>query len=52
MNSYDVIRKQLEPQFKSINLEISDKQYNQIYKYYDLLVDWNKVMNLDRFDLQ
>lgn len=46
MNSYDVIRKQLEPQFKSINLEISEKQYNQIYKYYDLLVDWNKVMNL------
>lgn len=46
MNSYELIRKQLEPQLKSINITISDKQYNQIYKYYDLLVEWNKVMNL------
>lgn len=46
MNSYDAIRKHLEPQLKSIDIELSEKQYKQIYKYYDLLLEWNKVMNL------
>lgn len=46
MNSYEIIRNKLEPQLKSIDIVISDNQYNQIYKYYDLLIEWNKVMNL------
>lgn len=29
-----------------LNIELSEKQYNQIYRYYDLLMEWNKVMNL------
>ena len=46
MNSYEIIRKHLEPQLKSIDIMMTDKQYDQVYKYYDLLVEWNKVMNL------
>lgn len=46
MNSYEIIRKQLEPQLDNIGINISDKQYKQIYQYYDLLLEWNKVMNL------
>jgi len=46
MNSFDIIKNQLEPQLKSINITISEKQYSQIYKYYNMLVEWNKIMNL------
>lgn len=46
MNSIERIKKELSGQFEKLNMEISEKQYNQIYKYYDLLVEWNKVMNL------
>lgn len=28
------------------NLTISDKQYKQLVDYYDLMIEWNKVMNL------
>ena len=32
--------------FKLIDMELSDLQVEQFIKYYDLLVSWNKVMNL------
>lgn len=31
---------------KQFGLELSDKQIEQFSKYYDILVEWNKVMNL------
>lgn len=46
MANYALIHDQLESQLKDIDIVISEKQYNQIYKYYDLLVEWNRVMNL------
>ena len=31
---------------KKIDIELSDHQLEQFQKYYELLVEWNKVMNL------
>jgi len=31
---------------KELNISISDIQLEQLNKYYELLVEWNKVMNL------
>lgn len=31
---------------KELNIELSEMQHNQLYRYYELLVEWNKVMNL------
>ncbi len=33
-------------ELKIINIELSEKQINQLEKYYELLIEWNKVMNL------
>ena len=33
-------------QLKELNIELSDLQLEQFYKYYELLIEWNKVMNL------
>ena len=33
-------------ELKKINIEINDTQLNQLKKYYELLVEYNKVMNL------
>lgn len=46
MSSHEIIRDHLETSLQRINITLSNDQYNQIYKYYDLLVEWNKVMNL------
>ncbi|RKM54923.1 16S rRNA (guanine(527)-N(7))-methyltransferase RsmG [Butyrivibrio sp. X503] len=32
--------------FKSLGVELSDKQLTQFDKYYELLIKWNEVMNL------
>lgn len=32
--------------FRKINIELSDKQVSQFIKYYEMLVEKNKVMNL------
>ena len=32
--------------FRKINIELSDKQISQFIKYYEMLVEKNKVMNL------
>lgn len=29
-----------------LNIELSDNQYNQFIKYYEMLIKWNEVMNL------
>lgn len=46
MSNHNLIRRELEDKLLNINISLSEKQYKQIYKYYDLLVEWNKVMNL------
>ena len=37
---------QMLKDFSSLGIELSDKQLEQFDKYYELLVEWNKVMNL------
>lgn len=39
-------RKLLKEGLSKINLEISDKQIDQFMRYYELLLEWNSVMNL------
>ena len=39
MNRLNIITKQF-------GLELSDEQIQQFSKYYDMLIEWNKVMNL------
>ena len=31
---------------KELNIELSEKQLNQFYNYMNILIEWNKVMNL------
>lgn len=35
-----------EKQLMQLEIELTEKQKEQFYKYYELLVEWNKVMNL------
>lgn len=35
-----------EQQLEQINVRLNDKQKEQFHRYYELLVEWNKVMNL------
>ena len=39
-------RKLLKEGLSKLNLEISDKQIDQFMRYYELLLEWNSVMNL------
>lgn len=36
----------LKDGLKKLNIELNDKQYNMFIKYYDILIEKNKVMNL------
>lgn len=36
----------MEQGLHEFSIELSEKQINQFYKYYELLLQWNKVMNL------
>ena len=40
------MKKYIIDEFKKINMDISDYQANQFYRYYELLSEKNKVMNL------
>lgn len=42
MRDNSTFRKGLE----QLNIELSDVQYEQFEDYYDILIEWNKVMNL------
>ena len=35
-----------QKQLAALDLELTDLQYEQFYKYFEMLVEWNKVMNL------
>lgn len=36
----------MKEELEELNLTLSDEQMNQFYKYYELLIQWNEVMNL------
>ena len=40
------MKHKFEQQLAELNIELSDVQKLQFHKYYEMLVEWNKVMNL------
>lgn len=38
--------KQFDEKLKELDITLSEKQQAQFYRYYELLVEWNKIMNL------
>lgn len=44
MNNYNTL--QFEKDLKAMNITLSDKQIEQFLIYYEMLVEWNEVMNL------
>lgn len=38
--------KKMKESLKKLNIELSEKQLNQFYNYMNILIEWNKVMNL------
>ena len=40
------MREKFELLLNEINIEITDKKYNQFIKYYELLIEWNNKINL------
>ncbi len=46
MSNYSLIKKHLDIQLNKMDIKLEKYQYNQIYKYFDMLTSWNKVMNL------
>ena len=40
------MKKRIQEAFKKINIELSDLQATNLLTYYEMLVEWNKVMNL------
>ena len=38
--------RQFDEKLKELDITLSEKQQEQFYRYYELLVEWNKVMNL------
>ena len=37
---------QFDKELRAIGIELNDMQHQQFIKYYELLIEWNKVMNL------
>lgn len=42
--NYDLTK--FKSMVKQLNIELSDSQYDQFIKYYEMLIKWNEVMNL------
>lgn len=40
------MREKFELLLNDINIELTDKKYNQFIKYYELLIEWNNKINL------
>ena len=38
--------RQFDEKLKELDITLSEEQQEQFYRYYELLVEWNKVMNL------
>lgn len=39
-------RKQFNQELSLLSIELEENQINQFYQYYEILIEWNKVMNL------
>ena len=42
----ELFKKLMESGLDDLNLSLSSGQLEQFYDYYELLIEWNKVMNL------
>ena len=42
----DRFRELMEDGLKKLEISLDDRQIDQFYRYYSLLIEWNKVMNL------
>lgn len=42
----EMFERLMEEGLKEISLTLSEKQKEQFYQYYEMLIEWNKVMNL------
>ena len=40
------MKQRIQESFKNINIDLTDEQASNLYTYYEMLVEWNKVMNL------
>ena len=40
------MKQRIQEAFRKINIELTDNQASNLYTYYEMLVEWNKVMNL------
>lgn len=40
------MKHRIQESFKNINIDLTDEQASNLYTYYEMLVEWNKVMNL------
>lgn len=40
------MKRRIQEAFRTINIELSDVQASHLQTYYEMLVEWNKVMNL------
>ena len=38
--------KEMNENLKELDIELSEKQLKQFYDYMNILIEWNKVMNL------
>ncbi|MEG0565345.1 MAG: 16S rRNA (guanine(527)-N(7))-methyltransferase RsmG, partial [Hungatella sp.] len=43
---YDEFEQLMQTELTEIGISLDDKQIGQFYQYYELLMEWNKVMNL------
>ena len=43
---FEDFKLKLNKKLKEINLEIEEKQVNQYFNYMNLLIEWNKKINL------
>lgn len=46
MNSFEIIKQQIQMKLKTMFLELTEDQFKKIYQYYEGLVEWNQIMNL------
>ncbi len=42
----EIFKNQLEEELNLLSIKLEENQLNKFYKYFQLLVEWNKVMNL------
>ena len=43
---FEELKKEMQSYLLELDMDLSDKQITQFYDYMNLLIEWNKVMNL------